>query len=282
MVEVLKIGILDSIQDLGRTKVQSFGVPFSGVMDHYSAKLANEILGNSIKDAVIESAIKGPKLKFHLATTICLTGADASPMINGKSVKMNSAINVYNDDVLSFGLLKYGCRIYIAIAGGFKTEVVLDSRSMFPNLTSKIRLEKGDVLSVMKLSGANVNSHTTVKPLKSHFESKQIEVFKGPEFEKLPSGLQSELFSNTFTVSNLSNRMAYQFNERLDNDLESIITSLVLPGTLQLTPSGQLIILMRDCQTTGGYPRILQLTSMSINKLSQKFLGEKIQFKCIN
>ena len=73
--------------------------------------------------------------------------------------------------------------------------------------------------------------------------------------------------------------MAYQLENLIANKLDQIITSLVLPGTVQLTPSGRLIILMRDCQTTGGYPRILQLSESSINLLSQKKVGDKIKFK---
>ena len=60
-----------------------------------------------------------------------------------------------------------------------------------------------------------------------------------------------------------------------------MLTSAVFPGTVQLTPSGQLIVLMRDCQTTGGYPRIFQLTEAALNSVSQKFVGDKIRFKCI-
>ena len=75
--------------------------------------------------------------------------------------------------------------------------------------------------------------------------------------------------------------MAYQLEETLDNSLEPIITSLVLPGTVQLTPSGKLIVLMRDCQTTGGYPRVLQLKESSINILSQKFTNAKVRFKLL-
>jgi allophanate hydrolase subunit 2 len=67
-------------------------------------------------------------------------------------------------------------------------------------------------------------------------------------------------------------------NETIPNTLPSILTSAVLPGTVQLTPSGKLIILMRDCQVTGGYPRVLQVSEESINRLSQKITGDKIQF----
>ena len=108
-----------------------------------------------------------------------------------------------------------------------------------------------------------------------------MEVFKGPEFEYLTLEQQAQLFNNKLTISNLNNRMAYQFKEPLKNNLNPIITSQVLPGTVQLTPSGNLIVLMRDCQTTGGYPRILQLKETSINVLSQKMTGQTLQFKLL-
>ena len=76
--------------------------------------------------------------------------------------------------------------------------------------------------------------------------------------------------------------MAYQLNEQIDNKINPIITSLVMQGTVQLTPSGKIIILMRDCQTCGGYPRILQLSKKSIDKLSQKHTLNKMKFKLIN
>ena len=73
--------------------------------------------------------------------------------------------------------------------------------------------------------------------------------------------------------------MAYQLEPLFQNSLEPILTSPVLPGTIQLTPSGQLIVLMRDCQTTGGYPRVLQLTEKSINILSQKTTGNDLKIR---
>ena len=75
--------------------------------------------------------------------------------------------------------------------------------------------------------------------------------------------------------------MAYQLDELIVNTLSDIITSLVLPGTIQLTPFGKVIILLRDCQTTGGYPRILQLSNVAINVLAQKKAGDKIRFKLV-
>jgi len=87
------------------------------------------------------------------------------------------------------------------------------------------------------------------------------------------------LFSEKFEIDTLNNRMGYQLKNKFPPIKNSeIITSTIIPGTVQLTPSGKLIIMMRDCPTTGGYPRILQLTDMAINQLAQKKTNDYFKF----
>src|SRR5690606_38995416 len=107
----------------------------------------------------------------------------------------------------------------------------------------------------------------------------KIPVYPGPEFHRLSSSLQKQLCSNVYSVDPTSNRMAIQFRENIENNLQPIITGPVIPGTVQLTPSGKLIVLMRDCQTTGGYPRVLQVSESGLNILAQKIAGDSIEFK---
>lgn len=280
MVEVLKSGLLDTVQDIGRNGFQQFGVPISGVMDHVSAERANRILGNHRDAAVIECTASGPKLLFHQDTVICISGAFMSPKLNGYSLENDKAISIANGDVLSFGTLIYGFRAYIAVYGGFQTEIVMKSRSMYANITSQSRLLKGDCIPILDKEEAAFSSFSSLKLKNDHFDSILLSVYKGPEFNGLSVEQQRLLRHQEFTVSRDSNRMAYQLNERVENELESIITSLVLPGTVQLTPAGKLLILMRDAQTTGGYPRVFQLSESSINCLSQKAIGAKVKFVC--
>jgi len=101
---------------------------------------------------------------------------------------------------------------------------------------------------------------------------------KGPEFNLLSDAQQKILTKNLFTISNDNNRTGYRLEEQVKNNLDSILTSGVLPGTVQLTPSGVLIVLMRDCQVTGGYPRVLQLTESAINQMAQKTTHDTFQF----
>ncbi|MGV6832139.1 MAG: 5-oxoprolinase subunit C family protein [bacterium] len=277
MIKVLSAGVLSTIQDLGRFEWRHLGVPISGVMDSYAAKLGNQCLDNDLNDAVLEFTLLGPKLQFEISTQICITGADFKAKLNQQVVTRNKPIVITKGDVLSFGSAEKGARGYLAVAKGFKTEFVLNSRSMYDNITQNTKLNKDDMLLAEQYTEPFTAINAQVKPM--HYESNVLTVFKGPEFEFLNQEQQQLLLNKSFSVSNTNNRMAYQLNEPILNELPSIITSPVLPGTVQLTPSGTLIILMRDCQTTGGYPRVLQLSEQAINLLAQKKSGDMITFE---
>lgn len=282
MVKVIKPGFFTTIQDLGRFGFQDYGVPISGSMDQYSAQFANALLNNDKNDAVLEITMSGPTLHFDCHTIICISGADLSPTLNGKAIKLNTIITIKPNDVISFGKLNSGFRSYLAVKDGFQSEIKLNSRSMYKNVTSKYKIELNDVLQINEILSIESSKYASLKFNTILFDINYLEVFKGPEFELLTPNQKQKLFDQEFTISNLNDRMAYQLEEPFENSLTPIITSLVLPGTVQLTPSGNLIVLMRDCQTTGGYPRILQLKETSINCLGQKFKGQKIRFQLIN
>lgn len=103
----------------------------------------------------------------------------------------------------------------------------------------------------------------------------------GPEFDILNDQDKKTIFNSTFMVTKDNNRMGYRLEgSPYTNPANyNMLTSSVLPGTVQLTPSGQLIVLMQDCQTTGGYPRILQVTQSGINSLAQKKSSDAITFE---
>ena len=115
--------------------------------------------------------------------------------------------------------------------------------------------------------------------LTEYLDSNFLEVHKGPEYDMLNDKQLERLFAKEFTVSKENNRMAYQLDETIETHSRTLLTSATLPGTVQLTPAGKLIVLMKDAQTTGGYPRILQLSEEAICVLSQKKCGDNISFK---
>ncbi len=278
MITVLNPGFYSTIQDTGRIGFQEYGVPYSGVMDKRASDLVNALLGNDKNEAVLEMTMTGAKLKFEKATYIAISGADMSPKLNDNPIQLNKIITVKPNDILSFGKLDIGFRCYLGVLGGFKTETVMHSRSMYKNITKQFMLQRNDKLSLSEILVSNIKQHASIRFDSSYLISNNIEVFKGLEFDLLSENQKTQLLTKAFTISKDNNRMAYHLEETLQNNLKPIITSAVLPGTVQLTPSGKLIILMRDCQTTGGYPRVLQLKESSIDVLAQKFTGNSLSF----
>lgn len=279
MIKVISPGISTTIQDEGRFGFAHFGVPTSGAMDLRSCQLANAILNNKLNAAVLEITYGNAKFEFLADHEICISGANFSPQINNQQIFLNKRIFVSKGDQLTFGNRIYGLRIYLAVKGGIRSEVKLNSRSMYKGITEESILSKEEIISTPTINQKLENTYTKFKIDEEYFTSSIIECFRGPEFNLLTKEQQEKLNTTTFSISPKNSRMGYMLTEKVENNLPSILSSGVLPGTVQLTPSGELIILMRDCQVTGGYPRVLQLTEEAINRLAQKTTGEKINFK---
>ena len=276
-IEILETGLFSTIQDIGRKGFMEFGVPISGPMDSASARLANLLLQNAPGAAVMEITQMGPKMTFSGPTQIAVCGALLQPALNGTKIENNRVYNLKSGDTLSFGKREKGCRAYLGIKKGFKTEEILGSRSWYSGLSEYARLEKGMILKYETFEATGFSGFTIVKSDESIF-SAQIEAFAGPEFELLSSEEKERLQKGHFSAGMDNNRMGVQLQELLENTLPPILTGPVLAGTVQLTPSGRLIVLMRDGQTTGGYPRIFQLSEDGINALAQKVPGESFVF----
>lgn len=280
MIQILKSGLYTTVQDLGRLGYRHVGVPVSGAMDRFHAGLANQLINNPKDAAVLEITLQGPKLLFERPTQIVLTGADLSPTLNQQTIKNNEVVSIAEGDVMAFGKRHYGARTYLAVAGGLQSPVVMHSRSYYPPLTTSAVVKETDSIPYSSTNPPREQSHAYLNVNQKHFDTPVLEVYKGPEYELLSEEEQRLLTTREFSIG-VNNRMAYQLVESFENQLASQITSAVLPGTVQLTPSGTLIILMADGQTTGGYPRVLQLSPSSIDVLAQKIKGDSVGFQLL-
>ena len=277
MIKVIQPGLFTTIQDGGRHGFRNIGIPTSGFMDQESAWAANELVNNNKDESLLEITLTGPTLIFNCNCVISITGGDFNPLINNLPVKMYQSINVSSGDILKLNNTINGARSYIAISGGLNVKSLFGSKSFFSNISDSYHLKKGDEIKVSKKSESQILKWDKLKFNLNRF----MKVFRGPEYDLLSTNSKQKLFKNEFTI-NSNNRMAYNLEEKLQVDIKTIISSPVLPGSVQLTPSGKIIILHRDCQTTGGYPRILQLDTNSLNNLSQLKSNDKIKFSPIN
>ncbi len=277
MIKVISKGLYTTIQDKGRFGYRNIGVPSSGYMDSESAETANLIINNPKDNPLIEATLIGPTLEFKKSAVICITGGEFSPTLNDIKISSYSAIEVNKGDILKINNSSIGSRCYISIQGTIISDTILGSKSFYHQITNSNIIEDGDIFLFKKNIRTLEQKYTHKK-----FElNKTINVFRGPEFECLSKESIKTLFNEEFSIG-INNRMAYNLLEKIQDGVNSIISSGVIPGTVQLTPSGNIIILHRDSQTTGGYPRILQLNEKSLNDLAQLRTGDKIRFKLLN
>lgn len=279
MLKVLKPGFFSTLQDKGRFAYRAKGVPVSGAMDFASTSKINLLLENNPNATVLEITMTGPTLLFEKCTYVALGGALLSPTLNNEPIYNNKVYKVEKGDILSYGRLEKGFRAYLAIKDGFKSLSVLGSSSQYYPIT-----ESNCIAELQEIPFDEVNFfEPKISELKmdDFLDLENLVVTKGPEFSMLNDKQLTQLFSKEFTVSKENNRMAYQLTEVIDGHSKTILTSATLPGTVQLTPAGKLIVLMKDGQTTGGYPRILQLTEEAICILAQKRTSDSLSFKLI-
>ena len=290
-LKIIRSGVLDTIQDRGRYGHQQTGINPNGAMDPYSAQLANALLGKDLHSPVIEFHFPSAHLQFDEPSIICITGADFSPVINGKAVLMNHPILVQQQSILHFTRRKSGMRSYVSFypelelstwMNSYSTNIVCGSGGY-----SGRGLLKGDQIktkSALKKSlFSNVTDFTVLhwtggKPVQmNHY----IRFIFGSEWQWLTAESKSDFKEKIFQITNEADRMGYRLasSELELNTEEQLVSSGVTFGTVQLLPKGQLIILMADHQTTGGYPRIANIISADLPLLAQKGPNDVIRFQ---
>ncbi|WP_298486125.1 biotin-dependent carboxyltransferase family protein [uncultured Maribacter sp.] len=279
MLKVIEQGLFTTLQDQGRFGFKDKGVPVSGSMDVYTTKTINALLENAPNATVLEITMTGPTLEFKASTYICIGGANFVVTLNNEPISPYKIYKVKTGDILSYGKLNLGFRGYLAIKGGFKSKVVLNSASYYYPITKSRCVKKGEELNYDEYE--DFNPKISELKISSILNKRELKIAKGPEYNLLNSSQIKQIFTTTFSVSNQNDRMAYQLKEEIEGLSYSMLTSATLPGTIQLTPSGKLIILMKDGQTTGGYPRVLQLTDRAICVLAQKKYGDTVSFKLL-
>ena len=281
MIRVLHPGLMTTIQDHGRIGYRKFGVPNSGPMDTIAASMGNALLNNDRSCAQLEIAMSGPRLEFQTSTKIVITGGRLSPSINDRSVSNYKVLKIAPGDKLTFGRMEQGMYAYLSVFGGIRSEVVLGSRSQYQGITEHSRLQKGQLLEILSIDTQTDKALGMIKMPQKYLEETALECAKGPEFHLFREKKMYRLLNASHTLTHEINRMGSRLAEKYLPHKESIITSPVMPGTVQLVPAGNCIVLMRDAQTTGGYPRILQLTEKAIAVLAQKSAGSIINFNVI-
>ncbi len=282
-IHIIKPGLYTTLQDLGRTGLQEFGIPFGGAADRSAYNAANGLVGNHEGSPCFEITLAGPEMSFELEgiASAALSGANLSPTLNGNPVNMLQSLKIRDGDRLQFGAPVSGFRSYLAIGGDWKVKTWKGSVSpirAIPELTPDSLMTKR---SVLEIDAAAYRSFDDDPPdIDVDEQTTPLEIYPGPEYDWFTDAQKNHLSSGEFTLSSEVDRMGCRLEESLDFQAkQELISSGVLPGTIQVTNSGQIIILMADAQTTGGYPRIGILTRESLDRLAQVRPRGKVRFE---
>lgn len=283
-VKVKIPGALTTVQDAGRYGYQKSGISTSGVMDADAYEKANYLVGNEQGEAVLEMTVFGGTYEFTEDTVAAVTGAQMELTLNQQQVPLNCPIQIHKGDSLTVGIAKAGLRGYLAVAGGFDVPVVMGSRST----NQKCRLgglegralAAGDELPV----GKGGKTYQEVKERRT--ESREfpplitIRVIEGPQAEYFTEKGKKAFYSETYTISEQSDRMGYRLegpSVESKNGTDIVSDGIAL-GSVQIPPSGKPIVLLADRQTTGGYAKVATVYSRDIPRLVQGRPGEKVRF----
>ena len=277
ILKVVYISSFASIQDMGRRGYKRYGIPSSGFLDPLAAVNTNIACGNPPGSALIEFYYQSPVFKIIHPCRVAVGGVRSVAMVNEIRQK-SSTLVLEKDDIFKVHLEK-GLVGYISLYGGIKCKTAFNSHSYHSQIgLGGFRLEK-DMIIVgnNKVESPNFTSSKILAP---DYSNSRIEVNSGPEFYLL-SEHQKEIFLNqSYIIRSDSNRMSIICDASHWVHIEySMISVPVFPGTVQLPPSGKPVILLQDCQVSGGYPRVLVIKSSSLPVLVQKKPGESFHFQ---
>ena len=301
MIVVVKPGMLASVQDLGRHGHRERGICPGGALDALALTLGNRLVGNADGAAGLELTLGNCELRFECMTRIALTGDDFGATLDGLPVRANWSLPVRAGQTLRLGALnaagtaKAGLRSWLAVAGGVDVPEILGSRSTdlkagFGGHEGRA-LKKGDrlplgrpSLDALQMAQRSFGLRGPAWAIDGVEDAEpadaiSLRVMPGPEYAQFTAASHRALWNDPWHITPQSNRMGSRLEGTAlarERTLD-MLSSGVIPGTLQVPPSGQPIILMGDAQTTGGYPRIGVVIRADLWKLAQAPLKGRLR-----
>lgn len=288
MIEVVDAGRYTSIQDAGRPGLESFGIPPSGATDWFAAAVGNRLVGNRPDAALFEVTAVAPTLRFYRDCTVAITGGGCQVVGGWTGQAGWWAASVSQGSLLNVGPVGPGLRAYIAVRGGLDVPVVLGSRSLCARGTFGggfgRPLHKGDEIAIGTLTATEPLSKPWPTfhrlPIRGPWE---VRVLAGPHIDAFERGALERLSAIACRVTPAVDRMGLRLETPgVRIDAREILTTPVTAGAIQVTPSGELIALLVDHPTTGGYPVIGTVITADLPLLAQARPGDTMRFRPVD
>jgi biotin-dependent carboxylase-like uncharacterized protein len=298
LLEVTAAGLLTTIQDGGRFGHRDVGVPVAGACDPVGLAIANLVIGNRADDAAIECTLLGPELLALEDVVVGLGGADLGAMLGrtGRRLVPGRAHRLMAGDRITFGAGAEAdaCRAYLAVPGGIDVPVILGSRSTslvgaFGGFEGR-PLRAGDPISALGWPGGRSDPAArwpgplTPRPMSAPVRVLAVAGIGAATPSADATEALAALERSSWRVAAASDRRGIRLDgPPIGNAGDAAAPSHgVVPGTIQLTPSGQPIVLLPDCGTTGGYPVIGVVITADLWRLGQAAPGAAIAFEVVD
>jgi antagonist of KipI len=300
-VNVRSAGFLTSVQDLGRTGFRQSGVSVGGALDSHALRVANALVGNDDNAAGIEATLGTVRLRFDDERVVAWCGGGFAVRINDEDLPPGHAGLVAKDEELTMVAPDEGGRAWLAISGGVDVPQVLGSRSTdlrgnFGGHEGRA-LREGDVLPLFKerrfeIAVLSRRRLQIAAPLISDWSAPTpwaatarrdgfLRIVIGTHWDHFTPQAQSSLVTNPFTVTPDSDRMGARLEgpELERTEAADLLSEAVAPGTLQVPPNGKPILLLGDCQTIGGYPKIAHVITVDLPIAAQLWPRDAVRFQ---
>lgn len=286
-LDVIKPGLLTTIQDLGRPGYFHLGIPIGGAMDRMALRAANLLVGNDEGAAGLEAVFMGPELQFTTDAVVAVTGAELPIFLDDEEQPSWTALSVKSGQRLGFGFLKSGARAYIAVSGGIDTPPKLGSRSTYAigalgGINGRA-IAAGDTLPLGAPSGASRPGATVPENLRRPLGAPtELRVLPGLYWHRITADAQRSFFDDEWSVAPEADRMGYRFRggRPLDfvereapfgagSDPSNIVDGCYPYGSVQVPGGTEPIVLHRDAVSGGGYFMIGTVISADMDLIGQ-------------
>jgi antagonist of KipI len=300
-VFVISAGFLTSVQDLGRFGYRRSGISIGGALDSHALRVANALVGNEDSAAGLEATLGKLRLRFDDQRVVAWCGGAFAVRVGDANLPPGHAGVLAKGEELVMVAPNTGSRAWLAISGGIEVPPVLGSRSTdlrgnFGGLEGRT-LRDGDELPLGTQEGRFETAtligrrSQTAAPWISEWSAptpwattaardRFLRIVRGPDWTRFTAEAQAALVGAPFTVTLDSDRMG----ARLDGpnlprqDASDLLSEAVAPGTLQVPPNGKPILLLGDCQTMGGYPKIAHVITVDLPIAAQLWPGDLVRF----
>ncbi|MGK0255613.1 MAG: biotin-dependent carboxylase-like uncharacterized protein [Arcobacteraceae bacterium] len=281
-LEIMNKPILVTLQDMGRFSYSNIGVSNSGVMDEYAYMYANKILDNKYGTNALEISFSNVVFKANASTQVVITGAKCEFYINDVLKNIWKSYNIQDGDILKVGRIIEGTRVYLAVSGGFDIEKEFGSNSTtikerFGGINGD-KLNKSDILPFTS-SPAKLTKRLHDKYIPKYTKELTLRVILSSQEENFSQEEKDKFFSSPYIITNDFNRMGCKLHgEEIKSNINGIISEGIGFGAIQIPSDGQPIILLKERQTIGGYPKIGSVFSVDCFNLAQAKTNTKIRF----